>query len=161
MYIDNLPLFFALILVFGFGLVAVIFFVYDAFVRRRNKNIILSAARTSALVTSLFPRHIRDQLIAQRKKNQEGRSAGTTKSSQMSNFPLGRDKVGGMNEPDNCLAELFLETTVLFADISGFTAWSSARGPSEVFALLETVFSRFDRICRMRNIFKVETVGDW
>jgi hypothetical protein len=29
-----------------------------------------------------------------------------------------------------------------------------------VFTLLETVYNDFDRIARMRKVFKVETVGD-
>ena len=42
------------------------------------------------------------------------------------------------------IADLFPETSVLFADIAGFTAWSSAREPSQVFILLETLFRAFD-----------------
>lgn len=57
-------------------------------------------------------------------------------------------------------AEFFAETTVLFADIAGFTAWSSVREPSQVFTLLETLFHAFDSIATRRNVFKVETVGD-
>ena len=30
------------------------------------------------------------------------------------------------------IAELYPDTTVMFADISGFTAWSSARSPTQV-----------------------------
>ena len=40
------------------------------------------------------------------------------------------------------IADLFLETTVLFADIAGFTAWSSAREPSSVFRLLEHIYGK-------------------
>lgn len=58
------------------------------------------------------------------------------------------------------IADLFTETTVLFADISGFTAWSSVREPAQVFTLLETVYRHFDEIAHRRRIFKVETVGD-
>lgn len=54
------------------------------------------------------------------------------------------------------LADLFLDTSVLFADIVGFTAWSSTREPSQVFVLLETVFGAFDEIAEQRRIFKVE-----
>jgi class 3 adenylate cyclase len=43
-----------------------------------------------------------------------------------------------------------------FADISGFTAWSSPR-ESQVFILLETIYKAFDRSAAC---FKVETVGD-
>jgi class 3 adenylate cyclase len=47
-----------------------------------------------------------------------------------------------------------------FADIVGFTAWSSVREPSQVFVLLETLYAAFDAIARRRRIFKVETIGD-
>jgi class 3 adenylate cyclase len=49
---------------------------------------------------------------------------------------------------------------VLFADISGFTAWSSLRDPAQVFTLLESIYSSFDAVARKRGVFKVETVGD-
>jgi class 3 adenylate cyclase len=48
----------------------------------------------------------------------------------------------------------------MFADIVGFTAWSSVREPSQVFTLLETVYRAFDLIACNRHVFKVETVGD-
>lgn len=47
----------------------------------------------------------------------------------------------------------------MFADIAGFTAWSSVREPSQVFTLLETVYHAFDTIAKRRRVFKVETVG--
>lgn len=49
---------------------------------------------------------------------------------------------------------------VQFADIAGFTAWSSVREPTQVFILLETLYAAFDLIARRRRIFKVETIGD-
>lgn len=57
------------------------------------------------------------------------------------------------------IADLFPNATVLFADISGFSAWASEREPSQVFTLLETMFSSFDTIARRLGVFKVETVG--
>lgn len=47
-----------------------------------------------------------------------------------------------------------------FADIVGFTAWSSVRKPFQVFMLLETIFAAFDELAQARRVFKVETVGD-
>eukprot|EP00529_Nitzschia_sp_RCC80_P005556 CAMPEP_0113514622 /NCGR_PEP_ID=MMETSP0014_2-20120614/40508_1 /TAXON_ID=2857 /ORGANISM="Nitzschia sp." /LENGTH=1043 /DNA_ID=CAMNT_0000411133 /DNA_START=100 /DNA_END=3233 /DNA_ORIENTATION=- /assembly_acc=CAM_ASM_000159 len=58
------------------------------------------------------------------------------------------------------IAELFPNTTVMFADLAGFTAWSSVREPSQVFTLLEAVYGAFDQIAKRRRVFKVETVGD-
>ena len=56
--------------------------------------------------------------------------------------------------------DFFPNTTVMFADIAGFTAWSSTREPFQVFMLLETIYGAFDEIARKRRVFKVETVGD-
>jgi class 3 adenylate cyclase len=58
------------------------------------------------------------------------------------------------------IADLFPHTTVLFADIVGFTAWSSEREPEQVFTLLQTVYHAFDKIAKKRSVFKVETIGD-
>jgi class 3 adenylate cyclase len=48
----------------------------------------------------------------------------------------------------------------MFADIAGFTAWSSEREPSQVFKLLETLYHEFDNIADCLGVFKVETIGD-
>jgi class 3 adenylate cyclase len=58
------------------------------------------------------------------------------------------------------IADLFPETTIMFADIAGFTAWSSTREPSQVFTLLEAIYADFDSIAKRRRVFKVEVVGD-
>ena len=63
----------------------------------------------------------------------------------------------------DCLLNLFsfpVYQTILFADLSGFTAWSSSREPTQVFTLLETLYGAFDKIGERRGVFKVETVGD-
>jgi class 3 adenylate cyclase len=54
----------------------------------------------------------------------------------------------------------FPHTTVLFADIAGFTAWSSEREPEQVFTLLQTIYHAFDKLAKKRSVFKVETIGD-
>lgn len=48
----------------------------------------------------------------------------------------------------------------MFADLAGFTKWSSSRSPCEVFELLENLYESFDRIASKRGVFKVETIGD-
>lgn len=48
----------------------------------------------------------------------------------------------------------------LFVFCFSFTAWSSAREPSQVFILLETIYHEFDAIAKRRRVFKVEVVGD-
>ena len=65
-----------------------------------------------------------------------------------------------LNDDYTPIAELYPETTVMLADLVGFTAWSAVHKPSEVFLLLETIFYEFDILASKRDIFKVETVGD-
>jgi class 3 adenylate cyclase len=61
---------------------------------------------------------------------------------------------------DTPIADLFPNTTVIFADIAGFTAWSSQREPPQVFTLLETLYRSFDEVAGKLKVFKVETIGD-
>ena len=53
-----------------------------------------------------------------------------------------------------------MKATIMFADIEGFTAWSSMREPHQVFTLLEQIYFEFDKLAKRKSIFKVETVGD-
>jgi Adenylate and Guanylate cyclase catalytic domain len=135
---------------------------YDSFVRRRNTTMVHAAARSNAILSSLFPAQIRDRLFAEK---DEDAAAKTDRMNILSADELGKkwDNSNEVNEllyTSKPIADLFPETTILFADIVGFTAWSSVREPSQVFILLETLFRAFDEVARKRRVFKVETVGD-
>ena len=52
------------------------------------------------------------------------------------------------------------QVTIMFADIVGFTAWSSVRSPSEVVGMLSELFTSFDHICVENDVYKVHTIGD-
>ena len=143
----NTPKIFASVVAGTFLLMAISFLFYDAFVQRRNKKLVHNAARSNAIVTSLFPENVRDRLVSQEEKR-----VGSTKA---------KLNVGmGMSTEGVPIADLFLESTVMFADIVGFTAWSSVREPAQVFTLLESLYGAFDVIADKRRVFKVETVGD-
>jgi len=64
------------------------------------------------------------------------------------------------NRDNRPIADLFPSATVLFADIVGFTAWSSTREPTQVFELLESLYKVFDTIARRLKVYKIETIGD-
>lgn len=64
------------------------------------------------------------------------------------------------HDPSETAPDLFIETTILVADISGFSAWSSVREPGQVFKFLEIVYGALDEIADKRKVFKVETTGD-
>ncbi len=50
--------------------------------------------------------------------------------------------------------------TLLFADISGFTKYSSSVTPEEVVKMLRDLFTEFDKMCLHYNSYKVYTIGD-
>jgi guanylate cyclase len=58
------------------------------------------------------------------------------------------------------IAESYPETTVLFADIVGFTPWARRTAPSEVVELLDELFSRFDDLSAECRVEKIKTIGD-
>lgn len=58
------------------------------------------------------------------------------------------------------IADFYSNTTVLFCNMDGFTAWSSEREPAQVFTLLQVIFHSFDKIAKSVGVFKVDTVGD-
>jgi adenylate cyclase len=58
------------------------------------------------------------------------------------------------------IAEAYPETTVVFADIVGFTPWAQRTDPARVVALLDDLFTRFDTLAIDQGIEKIKTVGD-
>jgi class 3 adenylate cyclase/sensor domain CHASE-containing protein len=63
------------------------------------------------------------------------------------------------NDP-SAIAERFNDTTILFADIVGFTAMSSVISPEELVQMLNTIFSAFDRLAEKHRLEKIKTIGD-
>jgi hypothetical protein len=90
-------------------------------------------------------------------KNDEGKKFLSAKN-QLKSFLT--DEGDDKERVTSQIADLFLYCTVPFADIAGFTAWSSSREPKLVFVLLHTVYQAFDTLAKRRNVFKVETIGD-
>ena len=185
---------YTVVMVMLFVLAAVFFVVYDYFVQRQQRAAVAEAARSNAIVSSLFPAEIHDRLFNAADNNDDdgtmpikGESSGSSKDIEKDAFDAvtKNNNKGGTaqkfrlqnfldeeGEKDakmraqpvilesKPIADLFPNTSVLFADISGFTAWSSVREPAQVFTLLETVYKAFDKTAKRRKVFKVETVGD-
>ena len=171
------PIVFSIAAVLIFTFTSMIFLLYDCLVERRQRKVLQRAIQSTAIVSSLFPSAVRDRLFATQSDNEvnefgKGDKSGKTKATSKFYSPKHRlqnflregpanykdeNFGGGQNK---AIAELFPETTVMFADIAGFTAWSSVREPSQVFTLLEAIYSAFDAIAHKRGVFKVETIGD-
>lgn len=65
-----------------------------------------------------------------------------------------------INRADNSIAETYDNVTILFADIVGFTKYSSNKEPRQVIEMLSRLFTDFDKECNRLNLFKVYTIGD-
>eukprot|EP00980_Cylindrotheca_fusiformis_P013962 scaffold3628_cov112-Cylindrotheca_fusiformis.AAC.4 len=142
------PKMYTVVVVAIFFFTSLVFVLYDYFVGRRQRKFMARIMRQDQIVSNVFPAVIRDRLYEDEQK-------GSKQDDLLD--PLDVGAAGAGRAP---LADLFLETTVVFADIAGFTAWSSAREPAQVFVLLETIYGAFDRHAYRHNVFKVETVGD-
>jgi hypothetical protein len=187
-YETNRPALFASVVVLVFVFTSFIFLMYDFLVQRRQDRVQSAAVRSNAIVSSLFPAEVRDRLFSHNDTSLNGakrlaktgsKSYETAPKFRLKNYldsthnpstgvsppdDDGVDNTDSMGVPEmydtKPIADFFPNTTVMFADIAGFTAWSSVREPSQVFTLLETVFRAFDAIAKRRRVFKVETVGD-
>jgi class 3 adenylate cyclase len=61
---------------------------------------------------------------------------------------------------EKSIADGFADVTVLFADVAGFTAFSSHTAAAELVSLLNDLFSRFDAASQRHGIEKIKTIGD-
>jgi Adenylate and Guanylate cyclase catalytic domain len=164
-----------------FGVVVAIFICmgclfarYDILLTRRQTSLMNHALRTTHIIESLFPSNVHQRMF------ETSRDAGKVPGSIIKNSRKGSDvarvldAMNGGKDTKNVddggdgdhavvngmyttkpIADLFPHTTIMFADIVGFTAWSSQREPTQVFALLETLFRAFDKIAKRLNVFKV------
>jgi hypothetical protein len=107
------------------------FATYDRFVSNRNRRLVGTAERSEAIVSSIFPSNVRERLFADdervpKRAVQVGGITGLVKG-HLADKSEAREAIKA--KP---IADLFLSTTIMFADIVGFTAWSSTREPSQV-----------------------------
>jgi hypothetical protein len=173
-YETNRPILFTIAVIAIFFFASFVFFLYDRLVQWRQKKVHDTAIRANAIVFSLFPAKVADQLqrdAVEEEKRNAGREAAANgrglrgRRGRMADRMM-QDDVQNDDDDDTevlldskPIADLFPSATVLFADIAGFTAWSSIREPSQVFLLLESIYRAFDKIAVHRGIFKVETIG--
>eukprot|EP00980_Cylindrotheca_fusiformis_P026482 scaffold16265_cov115-Cylindrotheca_fusiformis.AAC.1 len=146
-YETSKPTLYTTVVVAIFVFTSLVFLLYDYYVGRRQRKFMERIIKQDQIVSDVFPTAIRDRLYESGRK-------GSQDDALLN--PLG----GGGGTAGSPLADLFPETTIVFADIAGFTAWASAREPAHVFILLETIYGAFDKHAYRHGVFKVETVGD-
>lgn len=177
-YITNNPIIYAIIVLAIFIGTALVFILYQFSVEHRQTVVMKTATNANAIVANLFPKEIQERMIQDaedrkletdklknkdtNKKNAFGARGAKV---QLENFLADGETsqaLGVVTKPfaTKPIAELYPATTIMMADICGFTAWCSAREPSQVFSCLETIYHAFDVAATKHKVFKVETVGD-
>lgn len=164
LYKTQRPLIIAVCVAFVFTLLGVAFFSFDYFQNERNRKVLQRAAVTGAIVNSMFPSEFRSRLVLSKNATDEFGSRSKKETFFASNNQRIMKFLDGDEDAMNIcakpLADFFPAVTIMFADLVGFTAWCSVREPSQVFMLLETLYSNYDDIARKMRVFKVESVGD-
>ncbi|HAX78687.1 MAG TPA: adenylate/guanylate cyclase with GAF sensor(s) [Cyanobacteria bacterium UBA11372] len=65
-----------------------------------------------------------------------------------------------LQEQPQIIADSFSEVSVLFADLVGFTDFSSQKSPTELVEFLNLIFSKFDLLSQKHGLEKIKTIGD-
>lgn len=158
LYLTNTPLLITFAVACVFLFTVAMFYCYDFLVERRQRILMHKAKQTHQIVASLFPKNVRDRLLDTANDTNKNSGGLLPANHRLRTFLNGQDDENRTGQAP--IADLFPHCTVLFADIAGFTAWSSTREPAQVFVLLQSLYQAFDRIAKQRKVFKVETIGD-
>ena len=73
---------------------------------------------------------------------------------------LPRSIIERLHTGEEMIADGYERTTVLFADLVGFTSFASRKTPEEVVTVLNEVFYRFDNLAHVHGVEKIKTIGD-
>lgn len=65
-----------------------------------------------------------------------------------------------LKNSNQTIADGFADVSVMFADIVNFTQVASNMSPSQVFAMLNRIFSAFDELAEEYGLEKIKTIGD-
>lgn len=149
------PMVYTILVASIFCLTAASFLLFNWIVERRQKIVLTRAVQAGTVVASLFPEQVHERLY-----DNKDRAAAAPEHQEIASSVLPETALSMENRGDKPIADFYPETTILFADLAGFTKWSSSRSPSDVFELLETLYGAFDKAAIRRNVFKVETIGD-
>lgn len=68
--------------------------------------------------------------------------------------------VDEINRTGSFAPKRYENTSVLFADISGFTELASEADPKLIISLLNSIFNRFDDLANQFGVEKIKTIGD-
>jgi hypothetical protein len=122
-YNTNEPKIYTCVVAMAFALTAILLFIYDKMVTRRQDKTMDSALKTSALVVSLFPENVLERVLDDAVAPSKGEKLAS--DDKGNHYSIEKSGEVSMTRP---IADFFPDSTVMFADIAGFTGWSSTRG---------------------------------
>lgn len=110
------------ILVIAFAFMILAFLMFDCFVVRRNRKLLVAMTRTNVIVSSMFPSNVRDRIFAEAKNESDEKKALNGKNRLKNYLSSGNDEDNEMDDGGDeymyktkPIADLFPETTVMFA----------------------------------------------
>eukprot|EP01028_Stygiella_incarcerata_P005469 TRINITY_DN230_c0_g1_i1.p1 TRINITY_DN230_c0_g1~~TRINITY_DN230_c0_g1_i1.p1 ORF type:complete len:1607 (+),score=437.03 TRINITY_DN230_c0_g1_i1:106-4821(+) len=107
---------------------------------------------------NLFSAFVRD--ISEAKRQQKLLEEEKKMSNQLLLNILPRRIAERLKHEKAPIAETHDNVSVLFSDICGFTATSSKMSPTEVVAMLDDLFTKWDDLAEKYGITKIKTMGD-
>ena len=116
-FVNSEPMILTIVVICVFLFTSFVFVTYDCLVARRQRIVMNRAVASSAIVSSLFPSQVRDKIYEENEdkakkdwKHNENKVKGL--------MGQGDAEVASSARP---IAEVFDQTTILFADLAGFT----------------------------------------
>jgi adenylate cyclase len=88
------------------------------------------------------------------------RRAAEARSDELLTNAIPRSIATRLRRGESRIAENYPATTIVFADVVGFTPWAAITDPERVVTLLDDLFTRFDGLAAAHGIEKIKTVGD-
>ena len=130
------PVTYSVVVLGIFMFTSAVFLLFDNFVRMRQNKVMSTAVKQNAIVSSLFPKGVQDRIMAEVNEDACFGRNGRHEKSQLKEFlnmdqPERDDHVSWNSFKSRPIADLFPETTVMFADIAGYVfcvCWLNAMG---------------------------------
>ncbi|MDB6167150.1 MAG: cya [Verrucomicrobia bacterium] len=123
-------------------------------------NSVILRARVSASLERKRLRDLERLRLIELRREKELLEIEQTKSEHLLLNVLPASIARRLKEGEETIAERYDDVTVLFADLVDFTSLVGRTDPDELVALLNDLFSRFDRIASRQRLEKIKTVGD-
>jgi guanylate cyclase len=98
--------------------------------------------------------------VEQRERSRQALEAEQERSERLLLNVLPEPIAQRLKTETGIIAEHYDSVSVLFADLVGFTERSLLMTPAELVALLDRIFSAFDRVADAEGVEKIKTIGD-